>query len=454
MMEKATAESLHRTAKYFMDSGRAASYEEALALLRSYALCIKVGPEISTSRDHQIALLTLVNVSRRTFLGGVHVVGLPHASMLCQLCDTDSIQEAVLTLGGSLTAEEPDGCPVALIGSAELGSVKRVCWQITWDGWRGGVTPYREKRRLPENNSGGLAPVLAAALCASEAFTFVASDHPLAGRRSAGMSLWRPAADWLSDPVDEPSIQILPSRLWLIGLGNLGQAYAWTLASLAYPSSATPELILQDFDRLAESNDSTSVLSSMDLVPEMKTRAVSRWLERQGFRTFIEERHFGAWTSRAPHEPGVALCGVDNMLARSALEQAGFGLVVETGLGAGPHGFRSFSLHTFPSSLSAAALWAKDGTAAKVDVSDMPAYRAKNNEHLDQCGLAQMASRTIGVPFVGLTAAALAISEVLRRLHGGMALELLAGSVLVPSDLELSPMSAEIYEFGFVQAAR
>lgn len=60
---------------------------------------------------------------------------------------------------------------------------------------------------------------------------------------------------------------------------------------------------------------------------------------------------------------------------------------------------------------------------------------------------------TIGVPFVGLTAAALAVSELLRRLHGGMALELLAGSMLVTSDAEISPMISPTYEFGFVEAS-
>ncbi len=70
---------LHRTAKYFMDSGRAQTAEEAMDLLKSYGLTIAVGPEIHTSPAAQIALLTLVNLGRRTFLGGVEVVGLESA---------------------------------------------------------------------------------------------------------------------------------------------------------------------------------------------------------------------------------------------------------------------------------------------------------------------------------------------------------------------------------------
>jgi hypothetical protein len=62
----------------------------------------------------------------------------------------------------------------------------------------------------------------------------------------------------------------------------------------------------------------------------LKGRIVAEWLEARGFDTFLEERRFGAWTRRAEDEPSVALCGVENALARTALEKPGFGLVVES----------------------------------------------------------------------------------------------------------------------------
>ena len=65
MNDIVTHETLHRTAKYFMDSGRAASHEDAMDLLRDFGLYIEVGPEVATSRDHQIALLTLVGYAMR-----------------------------------------------------------------------------------------------------------------------------------------------------------------------------------------------------------------------------------------------------------------------------------------------------------------------------------------------------------------------------------------------------
>jgi hypothetical protein len=72
---------LHRTAKYFMDSGRAATHDDAMGILRGFGASIHVGPEAAASIPHQIALLTLVNLARRTLLGGVEVLGAHLAGM-------------------------------------------------------------------------------------------------------------------------------------------------------------------------------------------------------------------------------------------------------------------------------------------------------------------------------------------------------------------------------------
>ena len=101
-------------------------------------------------------------------------------------------------------------------------------------------------------------------------------------------------------------------------------------------------------------------------------------LESRGFDVAIEERRFGEWIRRAAHEPGVGLCGVDNELARTALEDVGFDLVVEAGLGAGPDAFRSLSVHTFPASRRADDIWSKQVGEPTKDISVMPAYKALN----------------------------------------------------------------------------
>jgi hypothetical protein len=275
----------------------------------------------------------------------------------------------------------------------------------------------------------------------------------MAGRRSLGLSLWNPGADWLADDPTESSVSFLPSHLWIIGLGNLGQAFAWLLASLPYRDRSSVELVLNDFDDIALSNESTSLLSHEVDVGRRKARVVAEWLEERGFCTFLEERRFGEWIVRAPHEPGVALCGVDNALARAALEKPGFGLIVEAGLGGGPEAFRSISVHTFPASRSAEEIWSRQVGQGDKSPEDMPAYKALKSEGMDSCGLAQLASRTVGVPFVGLTAACLVIAELLRRLNGGSALELVSGSVAALEDVETVSISSGPYAFGHLPAA-
>jgi hypothetical protein len=417
---------LHRAAKYFMDSGKAATHEAAMDLLQRFGLTIRAGAEVAHCAAHQTALLTLVNVARRTLLGGIEIMGLADAPCLSPLAPDRMLSAAVCELGGRMVSGARPAWPSAIIGSADC---------------------------LAETDAMALAPPLAAAACAAEAFAFHAGDHPMAGRRAAGISLWNPGADWLTPDPSEPRLAYLPSKLWLIGLGNLGQAFAWLLTCLPYEDRARAQLLLQDFDRLAPSNDSTSLLSFPQDVGRRKTRVVAEWLEERGFETFLEERRFGSSTRRAADEPSVALCGVDNAVARSALEKPGFDLVIEAGLGAGPQAFRSFSMHTFPASRSAEELWSRQVAMTADNVEDKPAYRALRQGGMDECGLAQLASRTVGVPFVGLIAAGVTLSELLRRLHGGPALELASGSIAALQDVETIGFAAQPYPGAYLEAA-
>jgi hypothetical protein len=447
------ASTLHRGAKYFMDSGRAATHAEAMALLRSFGLTIHVSASIATSLDEQVALLTLVNVARRSFLAGVEVIGLPDAKPLTRLTRARSLARAVTDYGGRIVAQANTAWPAAIIGDGPRPAPSPPVWRLKWSGWRGGVVPAGDGDTQPNDEAIALAPVLAAACCAAEAFAWHAKDHVMAGRRSLGLSLWNPGADWQIPDRLEPALAWLPSSLWLIGLGNLGQAFAWVLASLPYADPKQVKLVLQDDDRLAKSNDSTSLLSFVRDVGHRKARKIGAWLDARGFDTYLLESRFGTWTKRTAEDPTVALCGVDNPIARAALEYPGFGLMVEAGLGAGPEAFRSLSVHAFPASSRAEDIWSKDAGTATANVEDMPAYRAMKKAGADACGLTQLASRTVGVPFVGLIAGVLVIAELLRRLHGGVALELAAGSAAALDALETVGIEPGPYAFGHVPVA-
>ena len=89
---------------------------------------------------------------------------------------------------------------------------------------------------------------------------------------------------------------------------------------------------------------------------------------------------------------------------------------------------------------------------ARFDVSAIPAYSALKKSGLDICGLAQLASRTVGVPFVGLIAAGLAVSELLRRLHGAGGVEVASRSALSLDDVECVRLPFSPYAFGHLPA--
>lgn len=420
-----TADKLHRLVKHALDSGAAASIAEAEALFAGYRLALRIGEDAARDHHHQAALLTAVALARRVFLGGVRVAPLPDAPLLIPLPFGTTLAEAVAVLGGSI-AEPEAGTPVIEIGGTT--SARRAPFHVRaiFTGWRGGIVPSPFEAAPVAAPVMALAPMLAAALAVNEAFLYVSGHVGVAGRRTVGLSLWDPAStcDWLGDMGTEPIMSFLPARLWLIGLGHLGQAYLWALGLLSFARPQDLNLVLQDIDIITPSTESTSILSDGTLINVKKTRAMAAWAERRGFSTVIHERLFDASFRRQDDEPAVALCGLDNGVGRQALDQVGFDFVVEAGLGRGHRDFRAVRLHTLPASRPASQIW-RDAQADD-QVEDRPAYQGLlASGALDRCGVTLLAGKAVGAPFVGATAATLALSEVLRLLHGGTVHELI-----------------------------
>jgi hypothetical protein len=420
-----TADKLHRLVKHALDSGAAASIAEAEALFAGYRLTLRIGEDAARERHHQAALLTAVALARRVFLGGVSVAPLPDTPLLAPLPFGITLADAVASLGGSI-AEPKAGTPVIEIGG--VPSARRAPFHVraVFAGWRGGIVPAPADAAPVPAPVMALAPMFAAALAVNEAFLYVSGHVGVAGRRAVGLSLWEPAptCDWLADARTEPALSLLPARLWLIGLGHLGQAYLWALGLLPFAHPQDLSLVLQDIDIITPSTESTSILSDATLINIKKTRAMAAWAERRGFTTAIQERLFDASFRRQDDEPAVALCGLDNGAGRQALDQVGFDFVVEAGLGRGHRDFRAVRLHTLPASRPASQIWR--GAQADDPVEDRPAYKGMlTSGELDRCGVTLLAGKAVGAPFVGAAAATLALSEVLRLLHGGAVHELI-----------------------------
>jgi hypothetical protein len=407
------ADTLNRVVKLALDTGEAANLEAAQALFAGYRLQVAVGADAARNPGFQIALLTIVNAARRCFLGGVTFCGDMDEPLRVPFPGAATLGEAVRALGGQWAPVYPD-TPLIVLGDPQMEAPTGFAVRATFEGWAAGCAPLADGVRLAERHVFAPAAVTAGALAVTEAFQHVRGSNAAAGHRRYGLSLWRPDLDWLAaEAVGRPP-ERLPTKAWLIGLGNLGQAYLWSLGFLPYDDASALELVLQDFDVLAGSNG---------LIGRYKSRAMADWAEARGFRTRLVERRFDAGFTIQVDEPQVALCGVDNTAARRALEEVGFARVLEAGLGQGVSEFLGIRLHTFPATRAARAVWPEDTDSAAGDVAK-PAYRELAEQGADACGLARLAGRTVGAPFVGAVAGALVVAELVRLVNGDHNFEL------------------------------
>ncbi|MCY3922118.1 MAG: hypothetical protein OXG27_06950, partial [Chloroflexi bacterium] len=401
-MNAPTIDSLHRTAKIELDEGRARTVEHMQRIVNQYVLQIDVGCRVTSSATHQAALLTAVNAARRAFIGGVRVRVRKDGPLIVRWAKGMSLSESVEAFGGTVVRSLSDEyCTLAIGNLPERPAGSRVLY-ITWQGWSGGVVE-EQADRLPETHGFPLAGMLAGALGVSETFQHI-RGYPVAGRRPVGLSLWDPTKDWRDESAfGAVGHYLLPSRLWLIGLGHLGQAYAWAVGLLPYSNPTEVSLMLQDFDTIAEANESTGMLSDDSSVGRKKTRAVASRLEDLGFCTSISERTFDSCTQRSANEPGLALVGVDDPEPRHVLENARFDLIVDAGLGGGPRSYLDILVHSFPSGIQAAAAWSGQRRSMEAAAADQPAYRALGHqiaatttqpEGEIRCGILELAGRS------------------------------------------------------------
>ncbi len=434
--EEIGASKLHRLAKLLMDTGEAASVTDAEEKLKRYRLGIHVNSDILDSPAYQAGLLTAINTGRRCFLGGVFVSGNLDVPLKVPWRRLHTLAEAVQDLQGTLVQNlEPSIPLISFSDTLPNGWVGDFGIKPAIRGWSGGVLPFQDQFDFSGKETFTPAGVLSGALAVSEAFQFVRGGNSIVGYRSIGLSLWRPSreSDWLSADLG-PDLQFLPQNLWIIGLGNLGQAYLWTLGFLPYKTEnkmkADVRLVFQDTDCLENANDSTSLLTNLNMVGMKKTRAMADWCEQYGFQTSLLERKFANDFHINNDEPRLALCGVDSAEARATLEDAGFKRVIEAGLGKGTEEYLCFRMHTFPASKAAKAYWAQpisDGDAERL--IRQPAYQDLHGKGLDQCGLTELAGRSVGAPFVGAVASAIVIAEVLRIVNGGDVIEVIDGDL-------------------------
>lgn len=402
-------------------NGGSDTIEGAQAQLDSENINIVAGDDACSSEAGQAAILTAVTTSTRA-VGRVHV----------DLADpTQTIRVGPYRgrgLGGTLSTafgahlRTPAEGPTLVIGTKTVADTSAPVLTVTWDGWTAAVRP--DGARLAETGNQILAPIAAAALAVYEAWAYH-RGRPDGARRNVTLSLWDPTSDG-SDP--GPTVGWVPNAWQLVGLGHLGQAYAWNIAHLPYNFThlmdpTNPYVLLQDFDVVTTANRSTGVLLQAADIGHLKTRVTAPRLEAAGFTTRIVERRLTENLRRDRNEPSLALIGVDNLDARRAISSVGWDLAVDVGLGGGTTSYTGISVHTITAKqrsddISAWRPRADTSMTSEEDILSAPAYqRAKADGH-DICGLVQLAGRSVAASFVGVVAACIAVAEPLRLLAG------------------------------------
>jgi hypothetical protein len=440
-----TADTLHRTVKLLMDSGKARTPEEARSFLESRVLQVAVGREIGGDLAAQAALLTVINAGHRAFLGGVlvHLDGTPRLDVSWAAGLT--LSEAVVRFGGQIVDHLDSARPTLAI-ARPADPVGAPLLYVTHRGWVGGVVESRDA--LLEGGGTEPAGIAAGALGLSEAFQHELGD-PVPGRRDVGVSLWRPDLHWCDPRAIGSELLYLPASLWLLGLGHLGQAYGWVLGMLPYACPGDVSLGLVDYDGVVEGNLATQLLVRPDDVDRRKTRVVANALEALGFHTVIVERAFDEnfHPDIRRSEPTIALAGFDSRQPRLLLGDDRLPWVVDGGLGTGAVEYLDIVVNTFPSPQDPAAAF----PPARPRRTPLPdAYEAEiacqveggASDEAVRCGILAIAGVNIGAAFVGAFAATLVVSDVLRLLNGGEPFSVVHVDLRHPENLRAVPNTA------------
>ncbi len=432
---------LSRIDKLFVDRDRTDAGVSS-ARRREFSVALHCGNDLATSYTMQVAVLTAAQILIRCFPGAVRVVvgeGFSSVPLLIWRALPLKLIDAIAEIVGinALTDRDDNPAQTLVFGDANppTGALR-----VTFDGWIAKVGPASCTDRLPERDYCPLAGVLAASIGASELFLSFAGLSVEARRRQVAVSLWEPDADATAPASIGVPVEFLPSELWVLGLGHLGNAYLWSLGMLPYPDFTDLRVFLNDFDKVESENVETGLLFAAPDVGALKTRTCARWLERLGVEARLIERHFDDSFRCRPDEPAVALCGFDSNPVRRSLSTAGFRWLFESGLGGTPGNFDTVSLHVLPNSRTAESLWPDPSQAQQaLQIKERERAIRENSAYLglaaDECGRFELAGKSIAVPFVGAAAASFVLAEMLKLFHDGPSYTDIKFSLCVPRRL-------------------
>ncbi len=396
---------LSRGAKILVGAGL--DFEAAQAKLGALSLDVVVGRDVVGDPAAQAAVLTAVSVGLRSFVGGVRVFGAAGVTLALPLpLGAATLDGAAAALGAHERAT-PASRTIVIGGTGPCADAT-AAW---FDGWRAG---YASAGAAVCGTGGNpLSGAAAGALAVGAAFR-AACGLPYEAEGSA--SLWNPGDPGAPAP---PFGEVfLPNSVWLLGLGNLGQAYLWALSLLPYADPADVELTLQDADRVGPQNWGTSVLVRHRAYGDLKTRIAEDWALGRGFRVRRVDRRLAATDRLAEDDPRVAFTGFDSVASRRLVLHTGFEAVIDAGLGRTAEDYDRYRVNVFDREVSmerhleALTDPVDDGALHGTD-----AYRRLERE-VGQCGMLEIAGAAAAAPYVSALAATVAATRLIQLASG------------------------------------
>lgn len=396
-----------RLAKILVDSERI-FFDEAQARLRALTLEVVIGPDAVSPAAHA-AVLTAVSVGHRTFVGGVRVSGALNQPLRTALpLFGPSLGEAAIEVGASAFNGKP--ARVVVIGTSAMPNAD---WSVGawWNGWRAGTADVGSCSF--GNGENPLTGIAAGALAVGKAFE---------AERGRCPDLWSELNLWptVRETPSAPNFAevFLPGALWLIGLGNLGQAFLWALATLPYPDPSAVSLVLQDRDKIDEENWATSVLVKNENYGALKTWVGEQWASAKGFDIRRIDRHLLAADRLEADDPRVALSGVDKIEARKRMASVGFDCIVDAGLGRTADEFDRYRVTVFDRAKPIDKHFSGQKDTPPVDATPCGEVYQRLEAEIGRCGTAKIAGASVAAAYVSAVAAAVAVSRLIALTSG------------------------------------
>jgi hypothetical protein len=376
--------------------------------LHTLTLKITCCKKVVNSYSHQASLLTTINCGKRCFKGGVFIELEADGKCLLPGFEKFLLSKAIQLLGGKVSRNYSSSFTKHLIIGG-LNTINSDAIYLHHSSWRGGFSDSVEKNFFDLSEAFPLGAIASATLAVASSFLSATGLNILADKIPTGLSLWDAAnLNWLDSKPAEPMIECFPEKLWLLGLGHLGQAYAWTLGLLPFKKSNPFQVTLQDFDVVKKANYEAGMFSEPKYYNIKKARVIAEHLERSGIKTTIVERRYNERFVRDDEDPYIMLSGLDNVKTRRQLRVDDFHAILDFGLGGNSGTFDLIRFRNLPLAGTPKELWQEDDALTNDAL-------LKLTEKINGCGYV----KGVAVSFVGVLASCFAIAELLKSYHGG-----------------------------------